>query len=265
MDTGRSRLRRQFSPQAVAQTITFNMTESQLDWFEAWVKYDCAEAAGFFTLALNPDVSPVTMRMTKYPEIKTDPNVGFIVSCAVEYIRSAPTGGPISFMRSFPTTLPPPEKSGYTISRPDALTRSNVGAGMPSQRSRFDDSIGVVTLTWLFTVAEYNIWSDFLHNQLLGGIAPFKGWFWNGRGTTNQQVFQFTESPVESAQDAIYKVTATAQIRNIPVMSMSDYIGNNMNMADSVTLSESGSINKALYHDGTYAEFDYTNEPVVIF
>lgn len=265
MDSGRSRMRRKLSNQSMALTITFNMKEKELDWFEAWLRYDVAQAAGFFTIALNPDLAPGALRMTKYPVITADANVGFIVSCEVERVREGPTGSRITSLRQWPATLPPPEKNGYAIQRPDGLTRSSIAGGLPSERSRFDDAIGVVNFTWLFTQAEYNIFDDFVHNQLFGGLAPFKGWFWNGRGTTDQQIVQFTESPKTTAQDAIYKVTAVGQIRNIPVMSHAEYVGSNINLAETLTVAGNGAVNKTTYHDGSYAEFDYTNDAVATF
>lgn len=266
MDSGRSRMRRRHSVQPDAITISFRFTYKQLEYFEAWLKWKVANAVGYFTLALNPDLPAQTYRLTKYPDISYDPGANWIVDCAVEIVRAAPTGSKITQLRTFPITLPMPEQSGYGITRPDAVTRSNVTGGLASERNRFVNEVGIVTMKWILDSNEILIWDDFVHNQLFGGLAPFKGWFTNGRGAKSDQVIQFVESPKKTTNGQLYMIEVKAQTMNIPTMTYLEFIGSsNITEADNTKLAESGSINKILYHDGSYAEFDYTNEPVITF
>jgi hypothetical protein len=242
------------------------MTYKQLEYFEAWLKWRVAEAIGFFDISIAPDAATMTLRLTKYPDISYDPQIGWIVDCSVEQMRDAPTGPPIDAMNVFPVTLPMPEQANYSISRPTHITRSTVLNGIAAERNRDPDSVGIVTMKWILGADEYVIWDDFVHNKLFGGLAPFKGWFTNGRGAKPDQIIQFIESPRVTTNGALYEISVKAQTMLIPVMTYLEFIGsNNINEAEQIVFADSGSVNKIVYHDGSYAEFDYTNDVIITF
>lgn len=266
MDTGRTRNRRLRSAQPFVMRLQFHMTFSQLEYFEAWLKWRVAEAIGYFNIPLWPGADPTTVRLIAYPEISFDPGAEWVVDCSVERILPGPTVDRITQMNTFPAALPMPEKTNYTISRPDHITRSQIKGGLSADRNRDPDSAGIVQMKWFLTPDEKVIWDDFVRNKLLGGLAPFKGWFTNGRGAKPDQIIQFIEPPKETTNGADYEINVKAQTMLVPVMSYLEFIGtNNLNEAENIYFNENGSVDMIGYHDGTWAEFDYTADPVQTF
>lgn len=212
------------------------MTFEQLKWFEAFLKYDCAQASGFFTIPLNPISQPTTLRFTAYPQLSFDTSKGvWVVTGSVEYVRAAPTGTAGASLPTFPPTLPFPEQENYTINRAGTVSRSNLEEGLASQRARFKDEVALVQMEWKLNADEYAVFDSFVHDTLLGGLAPFIGPFSNGLGPTNVRI-NFIAPPQVQSDGAAYTVTAQAEVRDIPTISEFVYRGyGTINIADSIT------------------------------
>jgi hypothetical protein len=257
MDDGHGRYRRQWAAQSVANTLNWQMNWDQLDFFEAFLKYECSEGTGFFTMQLYPGGPLQTYRMTAYPQIAFDDSVGaWVISANVEYIRTAPMQPPRGNLPVFPDSLPQPEKGQYQITRPDQITRSNITQGEANQRTRWTDEVGIFTVNWILDETQYYIWDGFVHDTLIGGLAPFQGWFANGQGTSLTRI-RFLDTPQVQSQGAAFAISAQCEIQQIPVMSEADYIGHQQLFYDTITYSESISftISLGVLADGiTYSE-----------
>jgi hypothetical protein len=243
MDDGHGRVRRRWDQQPIMPTLTWTFAEwSQLDLFEGFIKYDCAQASGWFIMPLFPGDTPKTMRMTTYPTITFDTSIGtWQATVQVEYIRLGPTGysATPTVLPQFPSSLPEPEKDNYQITRASTMVRSNLPDGEATERARFKEEVATFTVTWYLAPDEYAVFDSFVHNQLLGGLAPFTGYFSNGRGDNLVRV-NFVDTPVVSEEGACYKVTASCETRDIPQMSEFDYLGlNKLALSDSFILAES--------------------------
>lgn len=235
MDDSHGRVRRKFAMVPVNYSLTWHMSFEQFKWFEAFLKYDCAQASGFFTMPLNPVSAPIDMRFTSYPDSAFDQSLGaWVVSGTVEWVRQAPTGNLSSVLPTFPAVLPMPEQSNYSIKRAGTVARSTLTEGEASQRARFKDEVALVQYQWQLDADEFAVWDDFVHNALLGGLAPFKGPFANGMGLSTIKI-NFIDTPKVTSNGAAYTVTAQAEVRDIPTISEFVYRGyGNINLSDTI-------------------------------
>lgn len=235
MDDSHNRMRRKFAMLPVSYSLSWHMTFDQFKWFEAFLRYDCAQASGYFTMPLNPVGDPLTLRFTGYPDAAYDTSLGaWVVSGSVEWIRAAPTGLPTGSLPIFPPSLPDPEQTNYSIKRAGTVSRSNITDGLASERARFKDEVALTQLEWDLDADEYAILDDFIHNKLFGGLAPFTGPFANGLGL-NQVRINFIDTPKVTPNLSGYTVTGTIEVRDMPIISEFVYRGyGNINLADTI-------------------------------
>lgn len=239
MDDTHNRMRRKWAMQPMEYSITWQFTWSQFEFFEAFIKYDCAQASGYFLMPLYPGAPLSTFRLESYPETAFSADKGcWTVTAKVEQIRAAPIGfdAKPATLPLWPESLGEPEKDGYSISRPDQVTRGNISSGIEAERVRFKDEIAIVKCKFIFTGAQYATFDDFVHNQLLGGLAPFKGHFANGKGSSLTRC-QLTDIGV-SQSGINYEISLTMELRDFPQMSEFDYRGYNFfALHDDITFS----------------------------
>lgn len=241
MDDYHRRPRRRFEMLPQNNSITWRFTWDEFNIWEGFLRYDCAQASGYFTMALFPAAPTYTYRLTAYPQSSFDEATNsFTVTGTVERIRVAPNvPAKTGVLPVWPTTLPLWEKSGYQINRDDTVSRSSISYGLASQLARFKEEVAVVAATLLLSKAELNIFDAYVHDTLIGGLAPFSGYFSNGTGTTLQRL-NFIEAPKIESSGAAFKVTVSMEIRDIPVISELDYRGENqLTFSDTLTYSES--------------------------
>lgn len=237
MDDNHRRMRRKFEMLPQNSSITWRFTWGQYNLWEAFLRYDCAQASGYFTIALYPAAPTYTYRLTGYPQSAFDENTNsWTVTGTVERIRVAPNApAATGVLPQWPATLPVWEKSGYQINRDDTVSRSSITDGLANQISRFTEEVVVVAATLLLTESELAIFDAFVHDTLIGGLAPFSGYFANGTGTTLQRL-NFIAAPKIESSGAAYKVTVSMEIRDIPVMSQLVYTGQNiLTLSDTIT------------------------------
>lgn len=240
MDDGQSRVRRIYESQPVAHTLTWVLTWQQYANFEAFLRYDCSQGAGFFQAALAPGQSLQTIRFTQYPKASYDPNRNaWMFQGPIETIQQA--GSRVSDFTTLPVwpdTLPEPEKNGYGANRDDEFVRDNPDDGLANQRARFTESIATYSVTWLLSPDQLQILDNFVHNELFDGLAFFKGPFVNGLGQTKSRC-RFASLPVATPQGAWFEVKATLETTEIPFIPYFQWedLGN-VQLSDSVTTSD---------------------------
>lgn len=238
MDDAHNRIRRRYAMQPVNYTLTWHFTFEQFEWFEGFLRYDCAQASGYFTLPLNAASTPLTLRFVAYPDSAFDENLGWVVTATVEQIRNAPSGAALVGLPTFPTTLPIPEKVNYSIKRADTVSRSSITEGLASERARFKDEVAVVQMQWTLSSTEYTIFDNFVHDTLLGGLAPFVGPFANGSGQQNVRLNMIDVPKVVSNMSG-FDVTCIFEVRDIPTISELKYRGWDKNtFTESYTFGE---------------------------
>lgn len=217
MDDGQNRVRRIYEAQPISHTLTWVLTWQQYANFEAFLRYDCAQGAGFFQAALAPGQALQTIRFTQYPKASYDPNRNaWMFQGPIETIQQAGTrAADYTALPVWPDSLPEPEKNGYGANRDDEFIRANPDDGLSNQRARFTESLATYSVTWLLSPDQLQILDSFVHNELLDGLAFFKGPFINGLGETTSRC-RFASLPVVTPQGAWFEVKATLETTEIP-------------------------------------------------
>jgi hypothetical protein len=237
MDDGHSRVRRRWDQQPANFNLQWNLSWDQLAWFEAFLKYDCALACGQFNIALSPGGTVCTLKFTSYPSISFVSGVWQLVG-TIESILNGPVGfgsAPL-VLPTWPSTLPEPEQESYSITRPNAVTRSNITSGLATQRQRFSYDVGTIAMTFLLDANQKETYDNFIANELIGGLAPFQGYFANGTGTALRRM-QFVDVPTVTTNGAAFVVTAQMDIADIPQVSEFIYRGlGQLSLSDSFVL-----------------------------
>lgn len=237
MDDGHSRTRRQWASQTLSNSLMWRLDWKKLGIFEGFLKYECGNGPIEFMLAFAPGQDAVKVRLTTYPTISFDAGQ-WVASAQFERVIDAPSGSLAGGLPSWPLALPMPEKGGYTIEQPNAITRGQLTGGKPQERARQFEQIGMVTMKWFLTADQYPIAVDFVHNTLLGGLSPFKGWFANGKGTQAVRM-TFTEAPSFTKEGACFWMEGKVEIRDLPQISELEYTGKNqITIDEKITLVE---------------------------
>ncbi len=244
MDDGKTFIRRLYERQPNDYMLAWRFTWSQYELFEAFLKYDCWPNGGYFNMAVTAGAEPIELRMKKYPDARFNENANaWDVQVECEYYKGKPRGLVLSYAKPgyvkpgywsesnaptlngyplYPPSLPEPERSGYSLIRPDAIARSNIDNAKAEERERFKDHAINVQLTYLFNANEYAIFDSFYHDSLYDGVAPFMGPVANGDGLQTLRC-KFLEPVQVTPVGNGYRVTATVETARMAVMDEQTY------------------------------------------
>lgn len=247
MDDGNTSTRRRFETQPQKQNLTWRMSWDQFALFEAFLSYDCAHGAESFLMPLSPSEAAIEMRFLKYPDSTFDPSCNsWNVTGEVQTFKyGVPTGIRLAYCvpgyvkpgywneiepemmfgyPAFPSAIPYPEKSNYSIKRESEFATTNISEGYMRNRTRFQDSVATYQCRWILDASQKAVFDNFVYNVLYGGYAPFYAPFANGEGNTYVRS-KFVELPSVGSMGAIFEATATLESANIPVMTETEYQG----------------------------------------
>ena len=76
-------------------------------------------------------------------------------------------------MPAFPSTLPSPTRSGYTVSPEQAFVRTDFESGFARQRQRYTDAPERMNVTWRFKPAEMDTFMQFFRGDIHHGTDFF--------------------------------------------------------------------------------------------
>lgn len=237
MDDGTNRSQRQWTAQPRAFTFTWSLTWEQATTWEAWFKWDTLNGSLFVDIPVNEDETQ-TVQFIQDNYVIANNGFQWTITATVQSIVAAPefnTG--IANYPSWPDTLPDIEQASYSYKRQGA-SHSNVPDGYQDSRQRFDSLRADVTITLMLDAAQRDIFDDFVHNDLIAG----QRWFM--MPLTSPQATQFirckwTNSPVITSSNGVFKVTGAVETFDLPVESQLAYqFGTEFNVADTINIAE---------------------------
>ncbi|MDP2505380.1 hypothetical protein [Oceanobacter sp. 3_MG-2023] len=90
-------------------------------------------------------------------------------------------------MISYPATLPAPTRD-YSLTINNSAIRTQMESGRYRQRRRFLDSENTISVKWLFTDAEFQLFESWTFHALDGATSWFECPVVSGGGVTTHQV-----------------------------------------------------------------------------
>lgn len=129
---------------------------------------------------------------------------------------------------TWPSALPLPLLEGYELKPKSGVVRTPMEAGPARQRRRFRRTPTMIPQSWLMTRSEFGLFELWFSDAIDGGAAWFDGPAANGTGLPTVQLQfvggadrePYTAKPVGGG---LWRVTATLEVREMPVGKLLDY------------------------------------------
>lgn len=118
-------------------------------------------------------------------------------------------------MATWPTLLPNPQFDGYEITQIDSVIRSQ-GDGPSRARQRYGLETSRITLSWIFTAEQLELFDAWHKHEAYDGGAWFTISIAAGLGTQVVDA-RFAVPPKKTLISPAWHVSAELEIRNIPV------------------------------------------------
>nr|AYD82595.1 hypothetical protein ART_00126 [Achromobacter phage vB_Ade_ART] len=237
MDDGGRRPIPEWSDQPREYTLKWFLTWDQLAIWEGWYKYDLKNGANYGNVPIADDVD-VEVMITSDPNRLYDQSRGhWEVSVTCISILPAPTI-PVegSDAPSWPSSLPDIEKEGYEYVTEGAI-HPNISSGYQDGRMRWDRRRTDIKVRFILSKEQKTIFDQFIHNDLVGGLAYFYIPVAGGPGVKMAKA-QFTEPPVVTPLGAIFQVNAVIDTFDLPELTEFEY-----KYGDGLTIEESFKLN----------------------
>lgn len=224
MDNGQSRRRRTSFSQQFDLTITFSYTSKELKIFEGFIKYECGYGAGWFEVPVIPGRPALKVRLHGgAPAVKAKGH-NWDVTCKFICIESGPIPPGQWSMPLWPSTIPLPDQSSYSYAIQNIPLEDNIDqGGLASTRNRFTTKETKFTGSITLTLAERDIFVDFVKNTLLDGNMPFIMPFYNGLGL-NSIKCKFSTLPKEKSVNALFGFDFEIVTVYAPTISFLEYV-----------------------------------------
>lgn len=224
MDNGQSRRRRTSYSQQFDITTTFSYTSKELKIFEAFIKYQCDFGAAWFDLPIIPGKPDIKVRLHgSAPSIKANGN-NWDVTCKFICIESGPVPPSQWSMPLWPAPIPLPDQASYTYAIQNIPLEDNIDqGGLAGTRNRFTTKETKFTGSITLTLAERDIFLNFVKNTLLDGNLPFIMPFYNGLGF-NPVKCKFSTLPKEKSVNALFGFDFEIVTVYAPTVSFSEYV-----------------------------------------
>ena len=117
-------------------------------------------------------------------------------------------------MATWPSSLPDPVRTGYTIKRNTQVIRTDMETGIPRQRRRFTAPLDVIAVTWIFSDSEFTTFENFVNNDINGGADWFDCDLKDGQGVRTMEV-RFMGGTYEAKLVGMdWQVDAHLEVRN---------------------------------------------------
>lgn len=122
-------------------------------------------------------------------------------------------------MPAWPSTLPAPNRDGYTLNPAPAFIRTNMDGGKARQRKRFTSVPTSIPLQWLFTQQQLAIFEAWWKYQINLGTSTFTMQLYNGKGYNNYNVRFIKEYSAPVARGIYFYVSAQVEVFDMLTMS----------------------------------------------
>ncbi len=119
-------------------------------------------------------------------------------------------------MAIWPTNLPDPLTSGYSIQPQQAFIRTDMDQGPARQRRRFTTTPTVYLVKWIMSEQQFGIFESWFRDEADDGAA----WFTiNLRGGTGIQAVEarFMQPWTSTRVAPMYEVDGQLEVRNRPI------------------------------------------------
>ena len=126
----------------------------------------------------------------------------------------------------WPATLPQPRANGYGMQPKARFSSTDMDSGPTRNRRRSTNAPTAVTVKWRFTHTQMATFEAFIEYDINAGAAPFTVGLVNGMGVNTVQAKFTGDPPYQTAisdSRAWFDVTATLQVRRMPVASLDVY------------------------------------------
>lgn len=245
MDDGQFRLTRTVDSQPMKNTLTWELSWEQLSMFEGWIEYELNGGANWFDMQVGPLAPTFRYLFINAPEFNFDEDRNlWVVTVEVKRIIAGPAIKPLSYFPDWPSTLPEPEKSGYSFSVPDHIAFGNIQGGDAGNRRRFTDKLTQYNARWILDAVQYAAFLDFMSEDLAAGIAYFRAPFANGMGY-NLVKARFIIAPIAKPLGTHWVVTSRLETTSAPIISQIMFeLGGKLRFEDIISLSENVQILK---------------------
>lgn len=227
MEDGQFAQRRRWASLPFRYNLVWKLTFKQAEMFEAWLEYEVKQGTTFAYTELPlmgriVYVRPVTGMPSYSPK-----GASWIVTMEVEEKWNKPnipvrTGK----LPQWPSGLPNLESVGFTISKINAITVSDIEGGIPDMRERFRDQLSQYQGSLILSQSQRDLFWQFFRDDLIGGMGWFNAPFANARSQGNRRARIVNNQAVESAQGAWYTVAITLETVSTPLMSREEYFSN---------------------------------------
>ena len=129
-------------------------------------------------------------------------------------------------MANIPSIIPACAVDGYKISPQNATVRTEMETG-PARQRRLSASMPTqLSVKWILTRFEMKIFEAWFRHIIFDGTAWFVMSVDNGLGLTETDCRFIGPYTVELAAKGIYNVSATLEVRDMPVMSKEELLAN---------------------------------------
>lgn len=224
MEDGQFAQRRRWASLPFRYNLVWKLTFKQAEMFEAWLEYEVKVGTTFIyaevpLMGRTVNVRPVTGMPSYSPK-----GASWIVTMEVEEKWDKPivpkrTG----VLPQWPDALPDLESVGFTLSKINAITVSDIEGGIPDMRERFRDQLSQYQGTLILNQSQRDVFWRFFKDDLIGGLSWFNAPFANARSQEHRRARIVNNQAVESAQGSWYSVAITLETTNTPLMSREEY------------------------------------------
>jgi hypothetical protein len=124
---------------------------------------------------------------------------------------------------SFPSVLPAPGVSGYSLAPQENVIRTDMESGPARQRRRFTREATTINLTFLFNRTQMGVFEYWFNNDAQHGAAWFNISLANGAGITTVQARFVGPYKATARPGLFFDVTAEVEVDQMPTISQAEY------------------------------------------
>lgn len=115
----------------------------------------------------------------------------------------------------YPAELPCPAQDGYQLQTVSPFQRTELASGRARQRRRFTSVPTMIPVSWLYTLAEFELFEAWFRHTITDGADWFTGPLKTSRGIRNDYEQRFADMYTARVVGPMYwRVTARLELRD---------------------------------------------------
>ncbi len=119
---------------------------------------------------------------------------------------------------TFPSLLPYPLASSYTIKPDEAIVRTDMEAGPARQRRRYTQTPSKITVKWIMNKEQFALFEAWYKYQAKEGAEQFYITLLGGLGLTEQEARFTTQFEATLTNGYLWEITSELEIRDRPTL-----------------------------------------------